>query len=351
MIKKTHFGTMPDGDSVECYQLINNNQVSVSILTLGGILQSWKTPGDSSVDIVLGFDTVEAYLQDAGYIGTVVGRYANRIAGGTFNLGDKSYPLSKNHENNTLHGGADGFHHRLWQLESLSEQENPSIVLSIFSPDGDQGFPGNLQASVEYRLTEDNCLQITYRADCDSDTVFNPTQHSYFNLAGHDSGSALEHEVQVNADHYTPADAESIPSGELRAVSGTSFDLSKAKSVAEVMALNDPEINATNGLDHNWCLNDYADNQQNHRLVATMLEPKSGRTLSVYTTMPGMQVYGGNFIGEGTPGKGEAVYAPHHGLCLETQYYPDSPNKEMFPSSTLDKHHQFVSRTDYQLSL
>lgn len=351
MIKKTHFGEMPNGDQVDCYRLTNKNNISVNILTLGAILQSWEIQGDPSIDIVLGFDSVDEYLADTSYLGTVVGRYANRIANGQFSFGERSYSLSTNLNGHTLHGGEDGFHHRLWQVEQISDQDNPSILLSIASVDGDQGFPGNLQASVEYCLSEDNCLQITYRANTDSDTVFNPTQHSYFNLGGHDAGAALEHLVQVNASQYTPADSLSIPTGNLRAVSGTAFDLNQALSVAEIIAKNDPEINITSGLDHNWCLDDYAENQGNHRLVGSILEPVSGRTLSVYSTMPGMQVYSGNFISEGTVGKRGAIYGPHHGLCMETQYYPDSPNKKDFPSAKLCAGSHFISRTDYQLTL
>lgn len=350
MIEKKHFGTMPNGEAVSAYRLINANNVSVNVLTLGGIIQSWEIPGEPAVDIVLGFDTVEDYLNDVSYIGTAVGRYANRIANGTFTLGQHRFTLSKNLADNTLHGGRDGFHHRLWHIDATAEGMNPSIRLKLFSADGDQGFPGNLEASVEYQLTEDNCLCITYTAVSDKDTVFNPTQHSYFNLGGHGSGQTLHNQIQLNASHYTPADSASIPTGDLQPVIGTAFDLTKVTKIADVIASNDPEIAAANGLDHNWCLDDYLDDQQNHRVVAILSDPDSGRALAVKTSMPGMQVYTGNFIGEGTKGKQGATYGPHHAVCLETQYYPDTPNKPNFPSATLKKGERFVSRTDYQLT-
>lgn len=349
MIESQQFGTMPDGQSVEQYRLTNGNNVSVNILTLGGIIQSWMIPTTPVIDIVLGFDTVEEYLADSSYIGTVVGRYANRIANGTFSLEEDRYALSTNLLGNTLHGGEDGFHHRIWQAKVLNELDNPCLELTIHSHDGDQGFPGNLQVKVVYCLTEENSLRITYLGDSDKDTVFNPTQHSYFNLAGHDSGSAVGHLLQVNASHYTPADEDSIPTGELKSVAGTHFDFRQPRIIANVLAQNDPEILATNGLDHNWCLDDYADDHSNNRLAATAEATSSGVKLRVFSTMPGIQVYTANFLDSGLKGKKGIHYGPNHAICLETQFYPDTPNQPEFPTATLKRNNAFCSITEYAL--
>lgn len=351
MINKTCFGAMPDGTDIDAYCLVNQNNVSVNILSLGAIIQSWKIGSLPEVDIVLGFDTVEEYLTDGNYVGTVVGRYANRIAQGRFSLGQGTFELASNQGPHCLHGGIDGFHHRVWRVTQVQEGDKPSITLALISEDGDQGFPGQLEARVTYQLTQDDTLRITYEATSDSDTVFNPTQHSYFNLGGHDNGETRHNLVQVCAEHYTPADQDSIPTGEIRAVDNTVFDLTEPKELAALMAQQDPQVVATNGLDHNWCLDGFEKDQSKNRKVATLIDPVSKRTLEVSSTMPGIQVYNANFLGEGTRGKGGAQYGPYHAVCLETQFYPDTPNKPEFPNAVLKKGQTFISRTDYQLIL
>lgn len=347
MINIQPFGTMPDGQPVTVYQLTNGNGMRIDCLSLGAIIQRWILPDER--DIVLGFDSVEAYLADNAYMGTVVGRYANRIAKGQLTVGAQHFQLPQNLGAHCLHGGTDGFHHRLWQVHIIDDSDQPSIQFSLTSPDGDQGFPGTLQASVTYHLDNDNRLSITYRGQCDKDTVFNPTQHSYFNLAGHDSGSVLDTRLQVMADHYTPADADNIPLGDLRDVTGTPFDLRQPQGLHDKVHSTHAEIRAAGGLDHNWCVNGALLSERAVRHAATAWHDASQTALRVETDMPGLQVYTGNFIGAEPLGKSRCHYQPFHGFCLETQYFPDSPNNNNFPSALLKAGKSFCSQTVYQI--
>lgn len=347
-IQQQVFGTMPDGEQVDSFTLSNNQGSSVTLLTLGATIQSWKiNDHNGQSDIVLGFDKVEGYLADQGYIGRTVGRYANRIANGRFCIDGTEYNVSTNLQGNSLHGGVDGFHNRIWSVGGLVD-DSPSVTLNLLSPDGDQGFPGNLEVKVTFTLDDDNCLSIEYYAQSDKDTLFNPTQHSYFNLAGHDSGDILSQQVRLMASHYTPADEHAIPTGEIISVKNTAFDLTQLSVLAERVKSQDPEIKAASGLDHNWCIDGFDPAQHTARTAATIVDPKSARKLIMRTTMPGVQVYTANFLGD-TQGKEGALYGQYHGVCLESQFYPNSPNEPGFPSPVLRKDSEFRSTTTYQL--
>lgn len=353
MITIEHFGQTPSGQNVERYSLINKNNMQIDILTYGAIIQRWLVPGETPVDIVLGFDQLDSYLNDPSYIGRTVGRYANRIAKGQFELNDNLYQVSTNLGEHSLHGGENGFSARVWMAGVLTEKDNPSIELSLVSEDGDQGFPGKLLAKVTFTLTESNSLHICYDAESDQDTLFNPTQHTYFNLAGHDSGHIGQQIISVNADKYTPASELSIPTGELADVQNSAFDLRQPQPFGSSLTMTDADIKLTYGLDHNWCINGFSMDsqgiQKDINRAAEVFDPISGRRLLVNTSMPGIQVYTGNFIGEELSGKAAAVYAPHHAFCLETQFYPDSPNQPSFPSAMLKKGMKFRSITEYVL--
>ncbi|GAB5379110.1 aldose epimerase family protein [Aliiglaciecola sp. M165] len=350
MIERTQFGTMPDGQIVESFIMTNKNGISVEILTLGAIIRSWTINDENQTDIVLGFDTVEDYLADQGYIGRTVGRYANRIEKGQFSLGGVPFQVNTNLQGHCLHGGKDGFHNRLWRVTHIDDDEQQmSLRLRIISQDGDQGFPGTLRVDVTFALDQDNGLTITYEAESDADTVFNPTQHSYFNLAGHDSGEVFEQSLQVVSRHYTPANSQGIPTGEIREVEGTAFDLNDASKLEELIHHTDPQITAANGLDHNWCIENFDPKQQTLQLAAIASDAKHGRKLLVHTTMPGVQVYTGNFVGDKPKGKGDVTYGPYHAFCVESQFYPNSPNESAFPSPELKAGETFISKTRYQI--
>ncbi|GAB2696115.1 aldose epimerase family protein [Aliiglaciecola aliphaticivorans] len=349
MIDKRQFGKMPDGQTVDSYILTNNNGMAVEILTLGAIIRSWKLACDPSVDIVLGFDSVAEYLSDQSYLGRTVGRYANRIENGKFTLAEKTYSVSTNLQGNCLHGGVEGFHNRIWAVTKTQDNPSPSVTLSLTSEDGDQGFPGTLKVDVTFSLDQEDRLTIEYHGLCNQDTVFNPTQHSYFNLAGHDSGSIFDQQITLAANYYTPADENAIPTGDIKSVDNTAFDLRQPTPFKQAIQQQDEAIKAANGLDHNWCVDGFTPAQEKLNWVADVTEPKSGRVLVTETTMPGAQIYTGNFIGENTLGKNNTRYAAYHGFCIESQFYPNSPNQAEFPSATLRANSPFVSRTSYQI--
>lgn len=338
---------MPDGESVETYLLTNANGCEIEILSLGGIIRRWIAPTSEGQDIVLGLDTVEAYLNDPCYFGAVIGRYANRIGQGQFSICDKTYSVDVNQAGHCLHGGSQGFNKRNWIVESVTAN---SLILSLKSADGDQGFPGNLLVKTHYSLDERNCLRIEYSATCDEDTVYNPTQHSYFNLNGHDSGSATAHFIQVYAEHFTPGDATALPTGEIRPVAQTPLDLNQLCKISDVLSSDYEQIQLANGIDHNFCVNGYSPDTTDVRDVGRILSEEACLELSVRSSMPGAQVYTGNFIGNDL-GKDNCRYGPNHGLCIETQHYPDAPNKKHFPSPLLKAGEVFSSVTEYQLNV
>jgi len=348
MIKQSTFGKMPDGTTVEQYRLTNSQNVSVDILTLGGIIRRWLVPKDKNehTDIVLGYDTVEHYLADDSFLGTLVGRYANRIDKGKFSLAGNDYQTDINLGDNCLHGGKRGFHSKVWQSKVLSDSDNPAIMLELSSPDGDQGFPGDIAVKVIYTLTEQNRLKIEYFAVAKQTTLFNPTNHSYFNLAGHNSGSVKAHQVQLLASHYTSTDERAIPTGEIARVDNTPFDLRTLTTISQPLAAKHQQIEYGNGLDHNLCLDAYTPQSQVAAYVGQAV--CSDITLKVYTDMPGLQIFTANHF-DNKKGKDGALYHAHQGVCFETQFYPDTPNQLHFPSATLEAGKEFYSVTEYEV--
>lgn len=347
MITRNRFGQMPDGTQVEAVTLENATGNQAVILSLGATIQKWFLVKES-IDLVLGFDSVEEYLDDAHYIGRTVGRYANRIAKGMFSIDGDNHQVSVNQNGNCLHGGESGFHNRIWDITDIQDSDTPSVTMSLTSPDGDQGFPGQLQTQVTFTLDNDDCLTIHYEASTDKDTVYNPTQHTYFNICGQESGEVHNQQVRLIASQYTPANDQGIPTGEIRATKGSPFDLSELRSLADLIQNSHPEIMATNGADHNWCVDGFDPSQSEQRLAAVLVDPKSGRKLITRTSMPGLQIYTANFLGQ-CKGKQGAEYGPFHGVCLESQFYPNSPNEPAFPSPVLRKEQKFKSTTSYQI--
>jgi aldose 1-epimerase len=348
MIKQSIFGKMPDGTVVEQFCLSNQQGVSVEILNLGGIIRRWLIPNNKNkpTDIVLGYDTVDDYLADDSYLGALVGRYANRINQGKFSLAGSDYQTDINQGGNCLHGGSQGFNSKVWQSAVLSSGANPSIMLELSSCDGDQGFPGEIAVKVIYTLTEQNRLKIEYFATAEQTTLYNPTNHSYFNLTGHDSGSVEAHKVQLLASHYTPADERAIPTGEITEVDNTPFDLRQLTTISHPLASDYQQIQFGNGLDHNLCLDAYTPQSKVASYAGQAVS--SDINLKIYTNMPGIQIFTANHFGN-KKGKDGALYQAHQGVCFETQFYPDTPNQPHFPSATLEAGKEFYSVTEYEI--
>lgn len=336
------FGTMPDGSAVDAYTLKNAAGIEVKAMAYGGIITSLKVPDRSGNlgDIVLGFDRLDGYLEEHPFFGAIIGRYGNRIGNAQFTLDGRTYTLAKNNGPNHLHGGLKGFDKVLWTMAAVPGQNG--VTFTRTSPDGEEGYPGNLAVKVTYTLTDDNKLIVDYEATTDKATPVNLTQHSYFNLAGEGSGDILGHELTINADRYTPVDDTLIPTGEIASVEGTPFDFRKPTAIGARINADHPQLKAGRGYDHNWVLNRSGEGLQ---LAARVVEPKTGRTLEVSTLEPGMQFYAGNFLDGSITGKGGHVYAHRTGFCLETQHYPDSPNKPDFPSTILRPGQQYKTRT------
>jgi aldose 1-epimerase len=337
------FGKTANGIPVEIYTLTNANGIELRAMTYGGIITSLKVPDRSGHigDIVLGFDTIDSYLKDSPYFGALIGRYGNRIAKGQFTLGGTTFKLATNNGPNHLHGGMKGFDKVLWNAMQAAGPEGVSVTFTRTSPDGEEGYPGNLQVSVRYMLTDKNELMIDYRATTDKATPVNLTQHSYFNLAA-DSGDILGHELMLNASRYTPVDETLIPTGELAPVEGTPFDFRKATAIGARIDADHVQLKNGKGYDHNWVLNRTGAGLQR---AAFVVEPKSGRTMDIATTEPGIQFYSGNFLDGTITGKGGQVYKHRAGFCLETQHYPDSPNRPDFPSTILQPGQTYASKT------
>lgn len=350
MISQSTFGEMPDGTTVKQFCLTNSHNVSVEILNLGGIIRRWLIPNgqDAHTDIVLGYDTVNAYLSDDSYLGALVGRYANRINQGKFSLAGIDYQTDINQGDNCLHGGAQGFNDKVWKSTVLSTGDNPSIMLELSSPDGDQGFPSNITVKVIYTLTEKNRLKIEYFAVAEQATVYNPTNHSYFNLLGHDSGSVKAHQVQLLASHYTPTDEHAIPTGEIAKVDNTPFDLRSLTPISQPLASDHQQIKYGNGLDHNLCLDAYTSDSKVAAYAGQAIAESTGINLKIYTNMPGIQIFTANHFAD-KKGKDGVLYQAHQGVCFETQFYPDTPNHQHFPSVTLEAGKEFYSVTEYEV--
>ena len=353
-VSKADFGKTPDGTPVEIYTLRNSKGMEATIMNYGGIVTSLKVPDKNGNlgDLVLGFDnldsyTKDAYLKNCPYFGALIGRYGNRIAFGKFPLDGTQYTLPVNNAPNTLHGGLKGFDKVVWTVEEAKVGEHgPKLELTYLSKDGEEGFPGNLTVHATYTLTEDNALQIEFKATTDKDTVLNLTHHSYFNLRG--SGDVLNHVVYINADKFTPVDGGLIPTGELRPVAGTPLDFRTPTPIgAHIGETNDEQMKFGNGYDHNFVLNKKSNELS---LAARVSEPTSGRTLEVLTTQPAMQFYTANFLDGSITGKGSWNYQFRDGFCFEPQHFPDSPNHPAFPTTELKPGETYQNTIIYKFS-
>ena len=347
--KKSSFGRTPDGKAVELYTLTNKNGAEVVITTYGGSVVSLKVPDREGNlgDVVLGFDAVDGYVNNTSYIGALIGRYGNRIGHAQFKLDGKTYTLAKNNGENTLHGGTKGFNKAVWTAKEITAKDGQALELTYLSKDGEEGFPGNLHVRVIYTLTDSNALRIEYFATTDKDTVVNLTNHSYFNLAGPGSGDILSHVLTVNSDKFTPVDSGLIPTGEFRDVAGTPCDFRKQTAIGARINSDDEQIKLGGGYDHNFALNRKAGEPIS--LAARVEEPKTGRVMEVWTTEPGVQFYTGNFLDGSLHGKGVS-YTKRSAFCLETQHFPDSPNKPEFPSTELKPGQRYHTTTIYKFS-
>lgn len=342
-INKKHFGVTPKGEQVDIFTLSNSAGSTAEITNYGGIIVSLKVPDKNGKfeDVVLGFDNFDAYLGEQPFFGAVVGRFANRIENGSFELNGKEYKVAKNDGENHLHGGIVGFDKVLWQAEVKGDK----LELTYTSKDGEEGYPGNLDVKVTYSLSEDNALSIEYSAVSDKDTVINLTNHSYFNLAGHGSGDILKHKLKLNSDKITVADKYSIPTGEIRDVKGTPMDFTELTYIGDGINSDYDQINYAGGYDHNWILNVSGKAPEK---AAEVFEEKSGRVMEVYTTKPGVQLYTANYLDGSLVGKGGAHYGKRNALCLETQFFPNSIKHKHFPSPILRAGEQYNHTTIYK---
>jgi len=351
-ITKEPFGTVDD-KGVDRYTLTNANGMSIKILTYGGILQEINVPDNSGTmgNVALGFKTVDEYVKGSPYFGCITGRYANRIARGTFNLEGKRYFLALNNGTNALHGGVKGFDKQIWTAEEVNSADGVGLKLTYTSKDGEEGYPGTLDAAVTYTLTNDNEIKIDYLATTDAPTVVNLTNHSYFNLAGEGTGSILDHQLTLNASNYTPTDATAIPTGEIAPVAGTAFDFTSPHAIGErIRDGSDKQIVIGHGYDHNFVLDRPSPDDTSLILAATVTEPTTGRKMEVYTTEPGIQFYSGNFLDGTLVGTSGGVYRQGDGFALETQHYPDSPNQPDWPTTELKPGEQYQTQTIYKFS-
>ena len=347
-VSKQPFGTTREGTAVELLTLVNARGMEVGITTYGAMVVSLRVPDRNGTfaDVVHGFDSLDGYLKGHPYFGAVVGRYGNRIGDARFTLNGRTYTLAANDGRNHLHGGLRGFDKFVWQAAPVAS--GVGVVLSRTSVDGEEGYPGTLKAQVTYTLTDANQLEIDFQATTDQATPVNLTNHSYFNLSGHDAGDILDHELTLHADRYTPVDSTLIPTGQLAPVQGTPFDFTRPTRVGA--RINDPhqQLQYGRGYDHNWVLTRAGDGLQP---AARLEDPKSGRSLEVMTTEPGIQFYAGNFLDGTVKGKGGTTYKHRSALCLETQHFPDSPNKPAFPSTILKPGDVYRSRTVFQFGV
>jgi aldose 1-epimerase len=346
-MNKLNFTKKIDNQEVSLFSLKNNNGFVCQITNFGARIVSFVVPtiGESGIDVVLGYDSIEEYQNDDYYLGVIAGRYANRIANGKFSLENKEYSLYVNNGPNTLHGGQKGFDKVVWTAHPfLNENEEESLELSYLSKDGEEGFPGNLQVKVIYTLTNENQIKIDYQAKTDASTVLNLTNHAYFNLKGAGEGTITSHELVLNADYFTPTDEGAIPTGEIRSVVNTPMDFRVPQKIGERIEEDYIELIQGIGYDHNWVLNK---NKNELSWVATVNEASTGIQLKVYTTEPGVQFYSGNYLNI-TKGKKSKSYPKRSGFCLETQHYPDSPNHDAFPSTVLNPGEIYAQTTIYQ---
>lgn len=339
-----------DDQEIFLHHIQNSNGVKVSISNYGAIIQSIYTNdqyGDSA-DIVLGYDTLEEYIADPFYIGCIVGRFANRIAGGKVSINGKIYQLSlKNGQNFHHHGGVSGFNKKVWKSSTFRRDNEAGVILEYKSPDGEEGFPGNLLTRVSYTLNNQNELLVDYFAEPDQPTLINLTQHSYFNLAGHNTGNILDQLLELPLQHYLSVNNDQVPTGEIRDVDNTIFDFRKAKKIKE--GIDDEQLSLSRGYDNSWVVGLQPSDKP--RIAATLFDPASKRLLKVYTTEPSIHIYAGNFLGESFSGKNNATYHTRSGVCLEVQHFPDAPNHPEFPTTVLMPGKPFESSTIFKFGI
>ncbi len=346
---KEIFGRLPDGRQVELYTLRNNQGAAAKIINYGAIIVSLTMPDRTGKieDIVLGFDRLDEYLKDNPYFGCIAGRFANRIAKGKFSIDGTEYQLTINNGANHLHGGLVGFDQVLWNAQPVLQESASGLKLSYHSPDGEQGYPGNLDVTVTYLLTDQNELEIDYLAKTDKPTICNLTHHSYFNLSGDPSGTILGHELMIAADGYTPVDEGLIPTGEIADVTGTPMDFRQPKRIGQDIETDFAQLKFGGGYDHNWILNDF---DGTVKKAASLYDPASGRFMDIFTDQPGLQFYSGNFLDGSRTGKNQIGYPFRSGLCLEAQKFPDAPNKPHFPPVLLRPGETYRQKTIYRFS-
>jgi aldose 1-epimerase len=349
-IERKPYGRTPGGEGVELFTLAREGAPTVSITSYGGYVVSIVAPDRAGhrADVTLGYADLAGYLGDTSYFGSLVGRYANRIAKGKFALDGKTHTLAPNNAPNALHGGPTGFHKRVWAAKVVGGPGGDALELTYVSRDGEEGYPGTLSAKVVYSLRADGGLVIDYTATTDAPTVVNLTNHAYFNLAGEGEGTILGHEMQIEADAFTPVDATLIPTGEKRPVEGTPFDFRKPVAIGARIDAADEQLKAGGGYDHNFALRG---KEGDLRLAARVTEPKSGRVLEVFTTEPGLQLYTGNFLDGTVKGKSGKPYVKRGAFCLEAQHFPDSPNQPAFPSVVLRPGQAYRQTTVYRVTV
>lgn len=350
-LKIENFDIQIDGKPTSLYTLKNENGVEITFTDYGQHLVALYVPdkNENFEDVVLGFDTIDAYINGGGaYMGSVIGRYGNRIAEGKFTLDGTEYTLAQNNNGNHLHGGITGFNAVLWDANQLSDTE---IEFQRTSPHMEEGYPGNLKVKVNYTLSDKNELNIKYTATTDKTTVLNLTHHSFFNLEGEGSGTVDNHRMMINADAFTPVNVGLIPTGEIKEVEGTPFDFREMKPIARDIESKDQQLLFAKGYDHNFVLNQGPRNENGLVLAAEVVAPKSGRTMQVYTNEPAIQFYGGNFLNGKDVGKSGKSYPFRGAFCLETQHYPDSPNQPAFPSTVLEPGEVYTSICLYKFGV
>lgn len=349
-IVQDDFGKLPSGEAIEKYTMTNVNGMEVSVINYGGIITNLKVPDKNGkiADVVLGFNSLDGYLTPPPYFGAIIGRYGNRIAKGKFSLDGTDYTLAQNDGENHLHGGNKGFDKVLWDVTKISNAESVALQLHYLSKDMEEGYPGNLNTTVTYTLSNDNTLKVNYEANTDKTTIVNLTQHSYFNLSGDFSKDILDQKISINADTFLPVDATLIPTGEFKEVAGTPFDFKQAKMIGKEINQENQQLERGLGYDHCWVLNRDSDGLS---LAATAYDPGSGRFMEVFTTEPGIQFYSGNFLDGTLKSKSGGTYGKRSGFCLETQHYPDTPNQEGFPSVVLNPNETYTSETTFKFSV
>lgn len=348
-IAKSDYGTTTDGQSVAQYTLKNARGMKMEVISYGGIITSLTAPDKDGTyeNIVLGYDELAQYQEENPFFGAIIGRYGNRIARGKFTLDGTEYTLETNNGPNHLHGGERGFDKVVWEVTEMPSDTDPGLQLTYLSPDGEGGYPGNLQTTVTYTLKADNTLVIDYTATTDQPTIVNLTQHTYFNLSGKTSSTILDHKLVLAADKYLPVDATLIPTGELAPVAGTPFDFTEAKRIGQDIEAPNDQLAKGKGFDHCWVFT----KSGGATAIASLHHPATGRFMEVFTDEPAIQFYSGNFLDGTLPAPGGGTFALRSGLCLETQHYPDSPNQAAFPSVVLQPGETYETSTSYRFGV